>query len=385
MASHLSGRLTRRLFVPVLALAVAASTYGVTQTAGAATAPAAPVWSQLGGGPRHSGYNPAETVLTPATVPALTQRWAVPTGGAVGWPPAVVGGVVYASSFGHKVYAVRADTGKVLWTRAVGTGYPIAPAVGQGRVYVVASRTLRALDATTGAVKWTRTFSYDVTAPTFTDGTVYLAGAGKILAFNATTGARRWTSQNLGDAIESTPAVQDGIVYAGLRSGRLYALKTTDGSQLWSYFAGLDRAIYVNPVLANSSVYAVTEGGNVVALNPTTGVLLWSRDGLASGPVAAGGGVIYTAGQGSASALDARTGATLWTASLPGNAMGAPVIAGSVLYVSTYPGGVAALNAKTGSPLWSRTLGQFTTASPVVAGGRLFVGSDNGTLYAFAP
>jgi outer membrane protein assembly factor BamB len=338
-------RLTRRVFVPVLvgtlAIALPASASAlVTAPAGAPV-----VWSQLGGGPRHSGYNPAETVLTPSTVPALQQRWATATGGTVAWPPAVAGGVVYASSFGHKVFALRADTGQVRWTRGVGADYPIAPAVGLGKVYVVAGRTLRALDASSGAVRWTRTFGYPVTAPVLAGGTVYLAGQGKILAINASTGARRWTSKNLGDAIESAPAVQGGVVYAGVRDGHVIALNASDGSQLWSFFAGLDRAIFVYPVVANSSVYAVTEGGNVIALDPRTGAQRWVRTGLAGTPVAGGGGVVYGAGGRTAWALDARTGATIWTASLPADAHGAPVVAGSVVYLPTSRGGVAALNA----------------------------------------
>src|SRR5436305_1023030 len=377
--------LTRRLALPALAVGMLA----VTVPASASALTSAPsgtsvVWSQLGGGPRHSGYNPAETVLTPATVPGLKQRWARSTGGTVAWPPAVVGGVVYASSFGHEVFALRADTGRVLWSHGVGTDLPIAPAVGGGKVYVVANRTLRALDAGTGAVRWSRTFASTVTAPVLSAGTVYVAGQGRIIALNATTGARRWTSPDLGDAVESSPAVQDGVVYAGVRNGHVVALRATDGTQLWSYFAGLDRSIFVYPVLANGCVYAVTQGGNVVALDPGTGALRWSRDGLADASVAGGGGVVYGAGGSTAWALNAGTGATIWTAGMPGNANGAPVVGGGVLYVPTYPGGVAAFNARTGAPLWTHTFGQFTTASPVVVNGRLFVGSDDGNLDALS-
>jgi outer membrane protein assembly factor BamB len=376
-------RLTRRLVLPALAVGMLA--VAVPASASALMTNGSPVvWSQLGGGPRHSGYNPAETVLTPATVPALTQRWARDTGGTVAWPPAVVGGVVYASSFGHKVFALRADTGKVLWSRGTGTDLPIAPAVGGGKVYVVANRTLRALDAGTGAVRWSRTFSSTVTAPVLSGSTVYVAALGKIVAVNAGTGARRWTSPDLGDAVESSPTVQDGVVYAGVRNGHVIALRASDGTQLWSYFAGLNRSIFAYPVLANGSVYAVTQGGNVVALDSGTGALRWSRDGLADASVAGGGGVVYGAGGSTAWALNASTGATLWTAGMPGNANGSPVVAGSVLYVPTYPGGVAAFNAKTGAPLWTHTFGQFTTASPVVVDGRLFVGSDNGNVYALS-
>src|SRR5207248_10290158 len=106
------------------------------------------------------------------------------------------------------------------------------------------------------------------------------------------------------------------------------ALRASDGTQLWSYFAGLDRSVFAYPVLANGSVYAVTQGGNVVALDPGTGAPRWSRDGLADVSVAGGGGVVYGAGGSTAWALNAGTGATIWTAGMPGNANGAPVVGG---------------------------------------------------------
>ncbi len=384
--ARLFSRISRRtlLFASVGTIAIAVQVSAPVAALGA-TIEATPVWSQLGGGPRHSSYNSSESLLTPSTVAALHSKWMVPTGGTVAWPPAVVNGVVYTSSFGHKVLATRADTGKVLWTRSVGTDFPLTPAVGPGRVYVVVGRTLRALDANTGAVKWTRSFRHTITAPVVDNGTVYLAGQGKVQAFRRDTGARRWTSANLGDAIESSPAVSNGVVYAGVRNGRVYALKSADGSQLWSFFAGLDRSIFMYPVVANAAVYAVTSGGNIIALNPTTGAQLWTGNGLAAASVAAGGGVVYSANGNTATALDAATGTTLWTASITDTTNGAPLFAGGVVYLPTYPGSVTALDANTGATLWHRKLGQFSTATPVVANGTLYVGSDDGNLYAFTP
>src|SRR2546427_12858873 len=113
----LPARMARRCLVAalVVTVAVVAPVSASALTAGSGAAQAAPVWSQLGGGPRHSGYNPLETTLTPSTVPGLKQRWATPTGGTSGWPAAIVGGGVYVGSR-HHAGALRADTGQGLLT-----------------------------------------------------------------------------------------------------------------------------------------------------------------------------------------------------------------------------------------------------------------------------
>jgi hypothetical protein len=71
-------------------------------------------WAQFRYGPRHSGDNPFENVLTPGNVSGLGQAWAAATGGAITSSPAVAGGVVYVGSFNslwEKLYAFNAATG----------------------------------------------------------------------------------------------------------------------------------------------------------------------------------------------------------------------------------------------------------------------------------
>ena len=61
----------------------------------------------------------------------------------------------------------------------------------------------------------------------------------------------------------SSPAVANGVVYVGARtgSGKLYALRASNGQKLWTSRAGVGGS----PVVANGMVYAGS--GNLYAFH----------------------------------------------------------------------------------------------------------------------
>src|SRR6516162_3071513 len=70
--------------------------------------------SYLNNGAR-TGFNSAETVVTPATSPRLHQLWADTAGGSISAEPIQVNGVVYYGSWDGLEHAVDAATGTQLW------------------------------------------------------------------------------------------------------------------------------------------------------------------------------------------------------------------------------------------------------------------------------
>jgi outer membrane protein assembly factor BamB len=62
-----------------------------------------------------------------------------------------------------------------------------------------------------------------------------LATAGEeVTAPPASTGLQLWNFQT-GAAVDSSPAVANGMVYVGSEEGNVYALNASTGAQLWSY------------------------------------------------------------------------------------------------------------------------------------------------------
>ena len=149
--------------------------------------------------------------------------------------PAVVGGVVYAG--GRVVAAFSATTGAVLWS--VSPGGPLSipadsPAVANGTVYIGASvpgphgsstGTLYALKARTGKIIWSAPVASGITSsPSIANGVAYVGtDDGTLYAFNAKTGAN--LAAVAGVAGQSSPTVANGVVYSETTvSGELFAL-----------------------------------------------------------------------------------------------------------------------------------------------------------------
>jgi outer membrane protein assembly factor BamB len=101
-----------------------------------------------------------------------------------------------------------------------------------------------------------------------------------------------WVPPALGD-IDSSPYVENGIVYVGNNSGSLHALNGTTGAVLWSFAPavpdGSVKSFVWVDVPGNRAFYSTTN--NVWAINLTSHSLVWQKDltGLApSAPLVLG-------------------------------------------------------------------------------------------------
>ncbi len=128
-------------------------------------------WAMFGFNSSNRRFNPYENVLMSTNVSSMVLDWSYTTGGGVPSSPAVVNGVVYVGSQDDNLYALNANTGTKLWSFATGAWTAVAP-------------NLYALNASTGEVLW----SYET-----------------------------------GNAISSSAAVVNGVVYIGSFDNKLYA------------------------------------------------------------------------------------------------------------------------------------------------------------------
>jgi len=346
-------------------------------------------WPQLGFGPGHKGTNPYENTLTPATVGGLGRRWTSATGGS-GDSVTVVGGVVYTGSPNGTVYALDATTGARRWSFATANWVNAVPAVVGGVVYVGSNDGwVYALDAATGARRWSFATGDAVeSSPTVFGGVVYVGSDdGNLYALDAATGARRWSFATGGWPF-AAPAVADGMVYVGVdlatSKGAVIGLDAATGTKRWSVSTPSD--VYYAPVASGGIVY-VTSTTAVYALNGAGGGSVWTfTPGMAmfDSPAVAGGSVYISSYLGDVYALDASTGAQRWhVVPVPQAHMYPPTVAGAVVYVPSANGPLYALDAGTGARLWTYSNGFAMNSTPVVANGMLLAGCADGSLYAF--
>src|SRR5512146_2507337 len=101
------------------ALAVAAVVGTLLAGGPASAAPGGGLWNSAGGDRANARYAASESKISPSTVPGLTKKWVLDTGGDVSATPAVDGSRVYVPDWEGNLYAVNKSTGTVVWQTKV--------------------------------------------------------------------------------------------------------------------------------------------------------------------------------------------------------------------------------------------------------------------------
>jgi eukaryotic-like serine/threonine-protein kinase len=273
------------------------------------------------------------------------------------------------------VQALDASSGAVRWTHeldwSAGSNGFKAVSVDEtsGLVAVASLRSLVLLDARTGGLRTVLSAAGNPIAGAeahIAGGVVHAAFVGTVAAFDAESGRERWRQES-SDIWESSLAVAEGrcFVHAG---GGIEAFDTSTGGPLWRYDTPGPGEIEI--AAAGGGVYLMSRKvGRVVAVDAATGAERWqinhgTADGETRVPPAVGlvvnGDLVHVAGNDRrAYALDAATGTNQWTA-LDVSADGAGAdhgfaAAGREVYVGSEGGRIHALDATTGARKWTYT------------------------------
>jgi outer membrane protein assembly factor BamB len=212
------------------------------------------------------------------------QLWRRPIG--PGWSSfAVQGGLFYTQEQrGDKevVACYKATTGEPVWTHGdaarffesnAGAGPRATPTLSNNRVYTFgATGILNALDASNGAVFWTRNVSSETntkvpfwgfsSSPLVIGDLVIVAASGQLVAYDAATGNRRWVGPNPGGSYSSPHlATIDGVQQVLLVTGAgTTSVAPADGKQLWEH-AWASNSI-VQPALTAEGDVLITSQDN---------------------------------------------------------------------------------------------------------------------------
>ncbi len=263
-----------------------------------------------------------------------------------------------ATGFGTMV-ALNIGSGKPIWTKVLGVPIRTSPTAVNGKVFVVNTDSeLFALSEQTGDELW-RSRGLPEGAAVLSNVSPAVSGntlvvsypSGDVVALDVSNGAQRWTDTvsggivgasitSIGDA--ARPVIEDGVVYAGSRSGRLVATSLKNGERLWSR----DIRAAQTPWVAGDAVFAVDINGRLYALNR-------------------------------------KSGKARWVTSLPNaKTWSGPTLAGGKLWLVSNKGLLVGVDAVSGQVAAQRDLDNPVYISPVVAGGRMFVLTDKANLIA---
>lgn len=242
--------------------------------------PAAPDWPGFRG-PDRDGVVRGLRIASDWKASPPTELWRRKLG--PGWSSfASGGGLIYTQEQRGEfeiVSCYRAASGEPVWTHRdkerfwesnAGAGPRSTPTLSQGRLYTLgATGILNALDASTGAILWTRNAASETGAktpgwgfagsPLVTGGMVIAAVSGHLIAYDAAAGTRRW-SIAAGDTTYSSPHLLNtgtGSQVVLVHGDGLTAVDPADGRVLWKHawsgFAPLQPAILPGGLLMATS------------------------------------------------------------------------------------------------------------------------------------
>lgn len=255
-----------------------------------------------------------------------------------------------------------------------------------------------ALNIGSGKPLWTKSLSVPIRAsPTVANGKVFVVNTeSELFALSADDGRQLWTHRGLPEGAEVlsnvSPAVSGNTLVVSYASGEVVALDVTSGEQRWtdSISGGVTGTSAgtvgdaARPVIEDGVVYAASRAGRIIATSLKSGERIWSRDiRAAQTPWVAGGSVFVVDMNGRLYALDRKAGKVKWATTLPAaTTWSGPTLAGGKLWVASNKGLLVGVDAKTGQVATQHDLENPVFISPVVAGGRMFVLTDKARLIA---
>lgn len=355
--------------------------------------------------------------------------WGAHLQGAIDGTPAIAGDMVIAGSEGGDLAALDQRTGHLVWRRAGLGAISDSPAVASGRVFVgTLSGHVLAFAASDGAPAWDWTAPPNAafwSSPVVYRGVVIVGVSspygdtplvpGGMVALDAETGAVRWTfclrpACAPGDGVWSTAAIDgSGVAFIGVGNpdDGVLAFDPLTGARKWqsSLYPDDQRDLDVGsrPLIVSAPGGELVEVGAVegtfAALDARDGRAVWSRKivdgsavhGLIASP-ACDGTFVYGA---SASptyglfALKAASGDGVWRHATALPVYSAPVLSHGEVVFGTgnvfgnlKAGTITALATADGRELWSYSTGSAVRSGPAVAGDLVFAGDEAGELIA---
>jgi outer membrane protein assembly factor BamB len=196
--------------------------------------------------------------------------------------------------------------------------------------------------------------------------------------------AQDWTVAGAG-AFDTTPAVDEGVIYFGDEAGNFYAVAQTTGEAVFTVPVG--SPIESSPAVDAGSVFFGDDAGHIDALNAGTGATIWSKSlgGKAYSPAVAGGAVYVGTSTGHLVSLDESTGAVNWTHRFGGSVRSAPAIdtSAGIAIVTNDDGVVEAISTADGKLVWRDSVGGALTGA-MIDDGIVYVASSSGSIFALA-
>ncbi len=299
----------------------------------------------------------------------------------------------------------RPTAGEVLAEHVTGGQVWSSPVLHQGLVLIGSDDgALWALDAQSLEPRWKiHTGGRVRSTPAVAGDTIFFSSDDGTLRAAGPSGEEKWRF-DLGDRsvarilphplppyaydyLSSSPAVHDGVVYAGSAGGHLYAVDAATGEQRWSFATAAP--VRSSPVVAGERVFFAGWDHKVYAVTAAEGKEVWRFDtgGVVQASPAVGGGRLYIGSRNpKVFALDLEDGSKIWEYLHEDGSWveSTGVVDDGTFYVGSSDALILqAFDAATGKLRWSYRTGGWSWGTPAVAGDAVYIGAISAYPYYF--
>ena len=310
------------------------------------------------------------------------------------------GALVVSDSKGL-VTCINAKTGKTLWQQKLARAITSGAQLADNKVLLTTAAQLIVLSAKNGSKLWqTKLSSVALAAPIAYKSAIYVHTVdGSLSAFDARNGRKLWAYNALLPEITlrhaSQPVIYHDYVVTGFASGKLVALRRTDGTVAWEVMvkqpgAGSEQQrmldISANPVVFGDYIYVVGYNGNLLAVDANGGTVAWEREIASVNGMAVANKVLFVADpQGQLWSVHRKSGTVAWKQNaLYGRQLGKPTFFKNTVVVADTDGMVHWINGKDGSLVGRLQVSKHAISAPlIISKGILYVLSSNGVLSAY--
>jgi eukaryotic-like serine/threonine-protein kinase len=320
--------------------------------------------------PYHSGIYPSESIIIEPSV-----KWKFKTGGIITSSAAIGNDKIYFGSSDKNFYCLNLETGSELWSYKTEGEIFCTALLYNGNVYFGSyDGNFYSLNEDDGKVKW-----------------IFKTAGEKRFSAPGIHGAEPKDSvfQDSFDLLQSSPAIEDNIIYFTTGSGYCYALDAFTRTEIWEFKT--DNVAHTSPAIAYGNVYFGSWDTYLYSVNAKTGKEVWkfktgedkdiyNQTGLTSSPVISDS-ILYIGCRDSyLHAIDAVTGKEIWKRYHNGGwVIVTPVIYGdTVIYATSDTKTFAALNKFTGDSIYQFKTKSAIQSSPSVAGSMVYYGDMSG-------
>ena len=207
---------------------------------------------------------------------------------------------------------------------------------------------------------------------------------GVTISSNPDLTSLQW-SVDVGDSIESSAAIVDGMVFVASQSGDLLAISLGSGQEIWRYSTTKFGIGESSPSVGKKLVYIGDLDGVLHAVNRLTGKKVWTfrTDGeIKSSPVIVGDQILVGSYDSYLYSLRAKTGTLIWKVATDGFVHATPSVMRKVTYISGCDETFRAIRISDGTEIFSIPGVGYSGASSALLGDQAFFGTFSNEVIA---